>query len=291
MLSALTVGAFQDLLALYSVQDFAAGFVAALFLCAGLWWARTKTSGSADFTMRQRPGTAADDKGHVQLEHERLPLDAIRRRAKAFYEFHTLRRTCRFFSPDPVPIEVIHDVVRAAGTAPSGAHMQPWFFSVVTSPELKREIRQEVEKEERLNYERRMRKKWVADVDHLVNNLAPGGEQWVKPYLEDAPALIVVFKQPHGLDDDGNREDHYYPTESVGIACGMLLNAIHNANLVTLTSTPMGAEKAIRNILGRPEHEKVFLLLPVGFPAPDAHVPHRDAATLRKPLRKICEVK
>lgn len=113
----------------------------------------------------------------------------------------------------------------------------------------------------------------------------------MKPYLEVAPALIVVFKQPYGLDDAGERVDHYYPNESVGIACGMLLNAIHNANLATLTSTPMGAEKAIRTLLGRPEHEKVFLLLPVGFPASDATVPHRTEATLRKPLAKISQVK
>ena len=263
-----------------------------LLLCAFLW-GRRMSFGPA-FLMRQ-DGRAKD--GHIRLQHERLPISAIRQRARAFFELHNQRRSVRFFSPDPVPIDVLQDIVRAAGTAPSGAHTQPWHFSIVVDPELKRQIREEVEKEEKLNYERRMRKSWVSDVNHLVNNLSSGSEQWVKPYLEVAPALVVVFKQPFGLDEAGERIEHYYPTESVGIACGMLLTAITNANLVTLTSTPMGAERAIRNILGRPEHEKVFLLCPVGFPARDATVPYRTAKpekgheALRKPFEKIAEVK
>jgi iodotyrosine deiodinase len=276
--------------ALFS-SDSLTGIILALAIAAILCWllAKPPSSGPPSFTSVQIPGTE-DGNGHIRIAHERLPMSTIRQRARAFFELHNQRRSHRMFSPDPVPTDVLEDLVRSAGTAPSGAHCQPWFFAIVKDASLKRQIRAEVEREEKLNYEKRMRKTWVDDVSHLVNFISDDKELWKKPYLEVAPALIVVFKQPHGVGPEGERVDHYYPNESVGIACGMLLNAIHNANLVTLTSTPMGAERAIRELLGRPDHEKVFLLLPVGFPAADACLPHRTDATLRKPLRDILKV-
>lgn len=177
----------------------------------------------------------------------------------------------------------LHDVC-----SPSGAHCQPWTFVVVQSAELKHKIRLAVEAEEQRNYDRRMRRTWVADVNPLVDNLHSADGGVTKPYLDDAPFLIIVMKQVrapgsgcdgaacdsalfahpmvqvHGVDAAGNRVEHYYPAESCGIAVGMLVTALHNANLSTLTSTPMGAERAIRELCGRPDNEKVFLLLPVG---------------------------
>lgn len=176
-----------------------------------------------------------------------------------------------------------------AGTSPSGAHCQPWTFVLVATAAVKHGIRLAVEAEEQLNYERRMRKSWVKDVSHLVSRLHDGATI-TKPYLDEAPFLIVVMKQAHGVDAEGNRVDHYYPTESCGIAVGMLVAALHSASLVTLTSTPMGAEKKIRALCGRPANERVFLLLPVGFPAKGATVPYRDQATMRKPASEVMVV-
>eukprot|EP00523_Entomoneis_sp_CCMP467_P004685 CAMPEP_0168742820 /NCGR_PEP_ID=MMETSP0724-20121128/13238_1 /TAXON_ID=265536 /ORGANISM="Amphiprora sp., Strain CCMP467" /LENGTH=314 /DNA_ID=CAMNT_0008790391 /DNA_START=41 /DNA_END=985 /DNA_ORIENTATION=- len=228
---------------------------------------------------------------HVRYHHERLSLAPIRRRAKRFLTLLQQRRSLRFFSNDPIPRDIIETLVQTAATAPSGAHKQPWSFVAVSHPDLKRQIRRLVEEQETINYQSRMKQSWVADVETMVAQVHDT-EHVQKPYLTEAPWLLVVLKQPYGIahtDENGQQEtkriNHYYVPESVGIACGMLIAAIHNANLVTLTSTPMGAEQGIRKLLGRPDHEKVMLLLPVGFPAHDATVPYRNPE--RKPLDEV----
>jgi len=227
---------------------------------------------------------------HAQLKATRLSPEDERARSKAFYELMASRRSLRFFSSDPVDDTVLGNVIATAGTAPSGAHKQPWVFGVVRDPATKMEIRKLVEAEEMINYERRMKKSWVKDVDHLVNDLHADGAP-TKPYLTEAPALIVVFKETHGVDEFGERVEHYYVEESVGIAVGFLMTALHNVGLATLTSTPMGAESKIRELLGRGTHEKVFLLLPVGYPAPDATVPYRGRSQHRKAMDVLMPTK
>eukprot|EP00545_Synedropsis_sp_CCMP1620_P003269 CAMPEP_0119027664 /NCGR_PEP_ID=MMETSP1176-20130426/37507_1 /TAXON_ID=265551 /ORGANISM="Synedropsis recta cf, Strain CCMP1620" /LENGTH=282 /DNA_ID=CAMNT_0006983629 /DNA_START=44 /DNA_END=892 /DNA_ORIENTATION=+ len=227
-----------------------------------------------EFEAHQATPTSKDQ-SHVPFHHERLTLVQIRRRSQKLLRLCRQRRTLRFFSHDPVPKDVISNILQTACTAPSGAHRQPWTFVAVSSMVLKQNIRELVEKEETLNYKRRMRKSWVADVESMVSQVHDT-DKVEKPYLTEAPWLILVFKQAHSVSDEGERLDNYYVQESVGIACGMLCVAVQNANLVTLTSTPMGAERGIRDLLGRPAHEKVFLLMPVGFPAADATVPYRE---------------
>lgn len=197
-------------------------------------------------------------------------------RAGAFARWAATRRSCRFFSPEPVPRELLLDCVRAAHCAPSGANCQPWRFVVVDEPELKREIRVAAEREERASYERRMPPEWLAA-------LHPLGTDWRKPFLEDAPYLVVLFPvdwHEHG----GERRKHYYVPESVGLAAGFFLLACHHVGLATLTHTP-SPMKFLTEVLGRPRNEKPFLLIPVGRPAADAVVP--DLA--RKPLEEVVQ--
>lgn len=196
-------------------------------------------------------------------------------RARALTADLGRRRSVRHFAPDPVPLEVIDECIRAAASAPSGAHKEPWTFVVVTDREIKREIRRAAEEEERANYGGRMNAEWLAD-------LAVLGTDADKPFLEVAPVLVVVFRQAWGRGEEGERRQHYYTQESVGIACGFLLVALHLAGLATLTHTPspMGF---LARILGRPENEKAFLLIPVGYPAPGCRVP--DLA--RKSLEEV----
>ena len=198
-------------------------------------------------------------------EYEEYPVEEMKRRAAAFYALMRRRRTVRHFSSRPVPREVIEDCLRAAGTAPSGANLQPWYFVVVSDPEIKRQIREAAEKEERAFYEQRAPQAWL-------DALAPLGTDANKPFLEQAPYLIAIFVQTYGVLPDGRRVKHYYALESVGIATGLLIAAIHHAGLVSLTHTPspMGF---LNEILGRPAHERPFLLLVVGYPAEDARVP------------------
>ncbi|MFQ5790150.1 MAG: nitroreductase family protein, partial [Acidobacteriota bacterium] len=217
----------------------------------------------------------------IPLDFEELTSEEQQRRARAFLERMSRRRTVRDFSPHPVPFELIETIVRTAGTAPSGANQQPWRFVVVTDPEVKRAIRIAAEKEERENYERRFPEQWKED-------LAPLGTDWHKPFLEIAPCLIVVFRIDYGMHkaevDDGTlvKRKHYYVVESVGIAVGMLLAALHNAGLAALTHTP-SPMKFLREILKRPANETPFVLIPVGFPAQGARVPDLK----RKPLGEI----
>jgi nitroreductase len=185
------------------------------------------------------------------------------------------RRTVRAFSEQPVARETIEWVIRAAGTAPSGANKQPWRFVCVSDPALKRRIREGAEAEEREFYARRATPEWLAD-------LAPLGTDEHKPFLETATFLIVIFVQTHGRLSDGRTVKHYYAQESVGIATGILITALHHAGLVSLTHTPspMGF---LNEILSRPSHERPFLILVAGYPAEGAKVP----AITKKPLEEI----
>jgi iodotyrosine deiodinase len=185
-------------------------------------------------------------------------------RARDFFELCNRRRTVRDFSPKPVPREILELVLRTAGTAPSGANKQPWRFVVVTDPALKREIRAAAEREEKESYEHRMPKEWLDD-------LAPLGTDWHKEFLEVAPALIVVFSIEYEKGEENLRK-HYYVKESVGLAAGFLLAALHNAGLAALTHTPSPMD-FLRTILGRPSNERPFLLIPVGYPADGVSVP------------------
>jgi iodotyrosine deiodinase len=211
-----------------------------------------------------------------------IPLPAVHRqsasemteRASQFRELVQRRRTVRHFSPEPVPREVIEHCLRAAGSAPSGANLQPWHFVVVTNPDLKRRIRVEAEAEEREFYSGRAPQEWL-------DALAPLGTDAEKPFLETAPYLIAIFAESYGLLPDGRKVKNYYVQESVGIATGILITALHHSGLVSLTHTPspMGF---LNGILNRPANERPFLLLVVGWPTEDAMVPdiskkHLDA--------------
>lgn len=211
----------------------------------------------------------------VALDFERREEEEMRERAAGFYALLDRRRSVREFADTPVPLDVIRDCIRAAGTAPSGAHMQPWHFALVTDPAVKKQIREAAEAEERETYANRMSEEWR-------KALAPLGTDANKPFLEICPALIVVFRVDYGLDDTGERTKHYYVQESVGIATGILIAALHNAGLATLTHTPSPMH-FLHKILGRPRNERAFLLLPVGYPVDDCRVP----ALARKPLSEI----
>lgn len=197
---------------------------------------------------------------------ERLPEGEMLRRARECYEDLDGRRSVRSFSPDPVPRELIEIAIRTASTAPSGAHRQPWRFVVVGDPAIKREIRIAAEAEEHKSYvEGRMPREWL-------EALAPLGTSWEKPYLEIVPWLVVVFEELYEVMSNGSKRKNYYPKESVGIACGLFVAALHHMGLATLTHTP-SPMSFLSRVLNRPPNEKPFILFPVGFPAPDAEVP------------------
>lgn len=191
--------------------------------------------------------------------------DEMRARAAELRAAMVRRRSVRDFSDRPVPDGVIEDCLRVACSAPSGANLQPWHFVVVRDPAVKKRIRAAAEEAERDFYERRAPRDWL-------ELLAPLGTDIQKPFLEIAPLLIVIFAQVYGLREDGSRIKHYYVPESVGIASGLLITALHLAGLVTLTHTP-APMKFLARILGRPDNERPYLLLPVGYPADDARVP------------------
>ena len=198
-------------------------------------------------------------------QYREYPLDEMRSRLEAFYQDVNRRRTVREFSDRPVPRELIETALRAAGTAPSGANLQPWHFAVVSGAQTKRRIREAAEAEEREFYEHRAPEEWLAA-------LRPLGTDEHKPFLEKAPYLIAVFLQKYGELPDGRKVKHYYPAESTGLATGILITALHHAGLATLTHTP-SPMKFLNEILGRPTSERPFLLLVVGYPADDARVP------------------
>jgi len=198
-------------------------------------------------------------------EYEELPVEEMKRRANELYRELRKRRTVREFSSRPVPREILEQCLLTAGTAPSGANQQPWHFVVVADAALKKRIREAAEAEEREFYGGRAPDEWLEALSHL-------GTDEHKPFLEEAPYLIVIFAQNYGVDPGGSKVKHYYVTESVGIATGILIAAVHNAGLVSLTHTPspMGF---LNEILGRPSHERPFLILVVGYPKKGARVP------------------
>lgn len=215
----------------------------------------------------------------IKLKFERFSSRKQKRRAQAFYELMNSRRTVRHFSDEPVPFELIETAVRTAATAPSGANLQPWHFVVVRDAEVKKQIRLAAEKEEYENYHGRMPDRWL-------KHLAPLGTDENKPYLETTPYLIAVFRTDYLINDEtGKIEPTYYSQESVGIACGMLLTALHNVGLATLTHTP-SPMRFLNEILHRPKNERAFVLIPVGYPASEVEVPNIQ----RKPLNEIMKV-
>jgi nitroreductase len=197
--------------------------------------------------------------------YKRLGEHEMIHQARSFRTRVETRRTVRFFSEDPVPIEIIMECIRAAGTAPSGANMQPWHFVVVTNGSVKTKIRIAAEEEEKEFYEHRAPKQWL-------DALAPLGTDADKPFLETAPYLIAIFAERYAIAPDGSQIKQYYTTESVGIATGILITALHHAGLATLTHTP-SPMNFLNDILGRPQNEKPFLLLVVGYPASGCVVP------------------
>ena len=226
------------------------------------------------------PPLHSGDTPHIPYRPPRLPEHEMVKKSREYYETLDKRRSVRYFSKYPVPLEVIENIVKAAGTAPSGAHCEPWTFVVVKDPQIKSQIREIVEQEEYLNYDRRMGEKWVTDLKFV-------GTSHEKAYLDEAPYLILVMKQQYHTREDGTKFTHYYYEISTAIAAGFLLTAIHMAGLVTVTTTPLNAGVALRELLGRPANEKVMLLLPVGYPSEDATVP----GVGRKRLEQIMVLK
>lgn len=211
---------------------------------------------------------------HVRLAFNQLTEDEMRVNSFSFFEKMNQRRTVRAIDSRMVPEEILENIIRTAATAPSGAHKQPWTFCLISDPEIKKQIRIGAEEEERISYSERMPEDWKQDLKPLATD-------WQKPFLEEAPYLIAVFKQSYGLEN-GVKSQHYYVNESVGIACGMLITAIHLAGLVTVTHTP-SPMNFLGKILGRPENERPYLLLPIGYPKKDAFVPDLE----RKPLHEV----
>ena len=222
-------------------------------------------------------GEGDEEPGFIQLEFEELPADEMLSRARDFYKQMDERRTTRHFSNSEVPRELIELAIKTASTAPSGAHLQPWTFVAISNPEVKTQIREAAEAEERKTYSKRMPEAW-AEV------LRPLGTDHVKEHLSDAPWIVVVFRQSKRQRDSGEWGPTYYAQESCGIAAGLFIAAIHNMGVTTLTHTPspMGF---LRDILNRPEHEHAMLVMPVGYPDEGAKVPNLG----RKSLENISE--
>jgi iodotyrosine deiodinase len=213
------------------------------------------------------------------LEFSEKTPDEMRERALEFYQQIKRRRTVREFSDRPVPREIIENALKAAGTAPSGANMQPWHFVVVSNPEIKTQMREAAEQEEKEFYQHRASEEWL-------KALEPLGTDEHKDFLEKAPWLIVVFLKKFTFDAEGNRFKNYYTTESVGIACGFLLSALHHAGLVTLTHTP-SPMKFLNKVLQRPKEERAYMIIVAGYPEEGAMVP----VISKEPLEKIATFK
>ncbi len=210
---------------------------------------------------------------HIQLKHDNADLETLKVRSEDFYLSMNKRRSVREFSSQAIPKEVIENIVKTASTAPSGAHKQPWTFCIISNPDLKKKIRAAAEKEEYESYQNRMSEQWLED-------LKPIGTDWQKPFLETVPYIIVVFKKVYD-QEEGQKKTNYYVNESVGIACGFLISAIHQAGLATLTHTP-SPMNFLSEILERPKNERPYLLLPVGYPAEETYVPKLDRKSLNE---------
>lgn len=202
---------------------------------------------------------------HINFSQEIYTGDLLVKKSEDFYKKMNKRRSIRQFSDKNIPKEVIDNIIKTAGTAPSGAHKQPWTFCIVKNPEIKKQIRIAVEKEEEKSYQERMSDSWLKDLKPMATDAK-------KPFIEKAPYLIIVFKQLYSYDKNGKKMQNYYVNESVGIACGMLIAAIQNAGLVSLTHTP-SPMRFLEKILKRPDNERAFLLMPIGYPDSDCYVP------------------
>lgn len=211
---------------------------------------------------------------HVSYHIDTFSEEELISKSESFYKWLDKRRSVRDYSDKEVPKEVIENIINSAATAPSGAHKQPWTFCAISNPYIKSQIRKEAEIEEKESYESRMSERWKKDLEPL-------GTDMNKPFLEIAPWLIVVFKKAYNLDENGDKQNNYYVNESVGIACGMLISAIHNAGLVTLTHTP-SPMSFLSKILNRPSNERAFLLLPVGYPKFPTYVPDIKRKTIEE---------
>jgi iodotyrosine deiodinase len=214
----------------------------------------------------------SDTERSSTLDYQKRGLDEMISRSQTFLEEMKKRRTVREFSPEPVPRQIIENCLLAAGAAPSGANQQPWHFDVVSSPEKKRQIRLAAEEEEREFYEKRATPEWL-------DALKPLGTDANKPFLEIAPYLIAIFVQTYKINEDASISKHYYAVESVGIATGILVTALHNAGLVTLTHTP-SPMAFLNTILGRPKNERPLVLLVTGYPASNVTLPRITKKTL-----------
>ncbi len=223
--------------------------------------------------------THGDPYRPVPYRPERMAVEESLARAAELRERMSRRRTVRQFAPDPVPEQVVRDAIACAATAPSGAHQQPWTFVLVKDAEVRRRIRAAAEEEERVSYGGRLGEEWLAA-------LRPLGTDEVKPHLTDAPALIVVFQQRYWLGKGGDRRKHYYVDESVGIAVGMLLSALHLSGLAALVHTP-SPMRFLSEVLGRPVNEKAFAVIPVGYPAADCRVPDLVRKSLDQVLVEV----
>ena len=216
--------------------------------------------------------------GFKKLDFEEYSESKMRSRSESFLNEIITRRTVREFSDRIVPIDIINNCIKTAASAPSGANKQPWQFVIVRDSGIKTKIREAAEKEEKEFYGHRATKEWLEDLNQF-------GTDWHKPFLEIAPYLIVIFRKIYDLEDDGTQRKNYYVNESVGIASGFLLAALHHAGLATLTHTP-SPMNFLGEILNRPKNEKAFLLIPVGYPAKDAEVPDIS----KKPFSKISKI-
>jgi len=212
----------------------------------------------------------------IPYRPERLGAGDQQERARGFFEEMDRRRSVRFFSDEPVPRELIELAIKTASTAPSGAHKQPWTFVITGSPDIKRQLREAAEEEERVNYEGgRLPHHWREDLEPL-------GTDWQKPFLETVPWVVVLFEQRYRLGEDGEKRHHYYVKESAGIAAGLFIAALHNMGLSTLTHTP-SPMAFLTKLLERPENERPFCMFPIGLPAGDCVVPDLQ----RKPLDEV----
>jgi nitroreductase len=210
----------------------------------------------------------------IQYERDTYTPEQMIARSKEYLEWIDKRRTVRDFSDQSIPKEVIDNIILSASAAPSGAHKQPWTFCVISDANIKSAIRVEAEKEEYESYNGRMSEEWIDDLRRLQTD-------WQKPFLETAPYLIVVFKKVYDINPFGLKRNNYYVNESVGIACGFLLTAIHHAGLVALTHTP-NPMNFLTKILKRPENERPYLLIPVGYPAKETFVPKLERKSLNE---------
>ena len=228
--------------------------------------------------MQKEDAILIDGFKHIRYKSENFTEEDSLNQSKSYFETMNKRRSVRDFSDRNISLKVIENIIKTASTSPSGANKQPWTFCVVQDSKIKKEIRIAAEKEEERSYKERMSDEWLNDLKHL-------GTDANKPFLEKAPYLIIVFKKPYDIDAEGNKHQNYYVNESVGLACGFLISAIHNAGLATLTHTP-SPMRFLEKILNRPENERAFLVLPVGYAAEKTYVPNIK----RKPLDEVMKL-